>query len=67
MSIENRYATIELKGIKKLYQIGGEEVAALAGITTNIYAGEFAALMNILGCLDRPTTGSYTLDGEEVA
>lgn len=78
MSIENRYATIELKGIKKLYQIGGEEVAALAGITTNIYAGEFAALMgpsgsgkstlmNILGCLDRPTTGSYKLDGEEVA
>jgi len=34
MSIENRYATIELKGIKKLYQIGGEEVAALAGISS---------------------------------
>ncbi len=75
---EDRYATIELKGIRKLYTIGGEEVAALAGITTNIYKGEFAALMgpsgsgkstlmNILGCLDRPTAGSYKLDGQEVA
>ncbi len=66
------------KCIKKLYKIGGETVAALDGITTNIYQGEFAALMgpsgsgkstlmNILGCLDRPTTGSYKLDGQEVA
>ncbi len=75
---DGRYATIELSGIRKLYNVGGEEVAALAGITTNIYKGEFAALMgpsgsgkstlmNILGCLDRPTSGSYKLDGEEVA
>ena len=73
-----RYATIQLSGIKKLYNIGGETVAALNGITTNIYKGEFAALMgpsgsgkstlmNILGCLDRPTMGSYKLDGQEVA
>ncbi len=75
---EKRIATIQLKDIKKLYKIGGETVAALDGITTNIYQGEFAALMgpsgsgkstlmNILGCLDRPTTGSYKLDGQEVA
>ena len=75
---EERYATIQLHGIKKIYHIGGEELAALNGITTNIYKGEFAALMgpsgsgkstlmNILGCLDRPTEGSYKLDGEEVA
>lgn len=75
---EERYATIQLNGIKKIYHIGGEELAALNGITTNIYKGEFAALMgpsgsgkstlmNILGCLDRPTEGSYKLDGEEVA
>ena len=75
---EERYATIQLQGIKKIYHIGGEELAALNGITTNIYKGEFAALMgpsgsgkstlmNILGCLDRPTEGSYKLDGEEVA
>lgn len=73
-----RYATIQLSGIKKLYNVGGETVAALNGITTNIHKGEFAALMgpsgsgkstlmNILGCLDRPTMGSYKLDGQEVA
>jgi putative ABC transport system ATP-binding protein len=70
--------TIQLSGIKKLYQIGDQEVAALDGIDLNIQAGEFVAimgpsgsgkstLMNILGCLDRPTIGSYKLDGEEVA
>ena len=70
--------TIELCGIKKIYKIGGEELAALAGIDLDIHRGEFAALMgpsgsgkstlmNILGCLDRPTCGSYKLDGEEVA
>ena len=69
---------IELSGIKKIYQVGGQEVAALAGIDMNIAKGEFAALMgpsgsgkstlmNILGCLDRPTVGSYKLDGQEVA
>lgn len=69
---------IELSGIKKIYQVGGQEVAALAGINLNIAKGEFAALMgpsgsgkstlmNILGCLDRPTVGSYKLDGQEVA
>ncbi len=78
MTTENRQRTIQLKGIKKLYQIGDQEVAALAGIDLTIYQGEFAALMgpsgsgkstlmNILGCLDRPTAGSYKLDGEEVA
>ncbi|MBR2215913.1 MAG: ABC transporter ATP-binding protein [Selenomonadaceae bacterium] len=70
--------TIQLTGIKKLYKIGKEEVAALNGIDLIIKEGEFAALMgpsgsgkstlmNILGCLDRPTLGSYKLDGEEVA
>ena len=69
---------IELSGIKKIYQVGGQEVAALAGIDLNIAKGEFAALMgpsgsgkstlmNILGCLDRPTVGSDKLDGQEVA
>ena len=70
--------TIQLAGIKKIYQVGDQEVAALAGIDLTIQQGEFAALMgpsgsgkstlmNILGCLDRPTCGSYKLDGEEVA
>ncbi len=75
---DERYITIKLAGVKKIYQVGDQEVAALAGINLDIYKGEFAALMgpsgsgkstlmNILGCLDRPTVGSYKLDGEEVA
>ena len=74
----NKVPTIQLAGIKKIYQVGDQEVAALAGIDLTITQGEFAALMgpsgsgkstlmNILGCLDRPTVGSYKLDGEEVA
>ena len=53
--------TISLRGIRKLYRIGGETLAALDGIDLDIGRGEF------LGCLDRPSEGSYKLDGEEVA
>lgn len=77
-SKDTRHVTIRLSGIRKVYKIGGEELAALDGIDLDIHQGEFAALMgpsgsgkstlmNILGCLDRPSTGSYKLDGEEVA
>ena len=70
--------TIRLRGIKKLYRIGDQEVAALNGINLDIHKGEFVALMgpsgsgkstlmNILGCLDRPSLGSYQLEGKEVA
>lgn len=70
--------SIELSKVTKVYQLGGETVHALAGLTLSISPGEFTAimgpsgsgkstLMNILGCLDRPTNGSYMLDGQEVA
>ena len=69
---------IRLRDIKKIYKMGGQELAALNGINLDIKRGEFAALMgpsgsgkstlmNILGCLDRPTVGSYELEGNEVA
>ena len=69
---------IRLREIKKIYKMGGQELAALNGINLDIKRGEFAAimgpsgsgkstLMNILGCLDRPTVGSYELEGKEVA
>ncbi|EGK57693.1 ABC superfamily ATP binding cassette transporter, ABC protein [Centipeda periodontii DSM 2778] len=78
IAVEQKIPTIRLHGIRKLYRIGGETLAALDGIDLEIGRGEFAALMgpsgsgkstlmNILGCLDRPSEGSYKLDGAEVA
>ena len=70
--------TISLTGVTKVYQMGDQQVHALAGVSLQIMAGDFAAimgpsgsgkstLMNILGCLDRPSSGSYCLDDQEVA
>jgi putative ABC transport system ATP-binding protein len=69
---------IETLELKKVYGIGDAEVAAVNGISMQINAGEFVAimgpsgsgkstLMNILACLDRPTEGQYILDGEDVS
>jgi ABC-type lipoprotein export system ATPase subunit len=71
-------ALIELRDIAKIYDLGEVKVEALKGATLNIEQGEYVALigpsgsgkstlMNTLGCLDRPTHGSYKLAGEEVA
>ena len=70
-------ALIELTNVSKTYDLGEVKVHALRETTLNIEQGEYVALigpsgsgkstlMNTLGCLDRPTTGSYILDGEEV-
>jgi len=71
--------TIHIKGIEKTYVLGEENVVrALAGVDLAIYQGEFVAIMgpsgsgkstmlNLLGCLDRPTAGQYFLDGEDVS
>ncbi|MFN8608385.1 MAG: ABC transporter ATP-binding protein [Vulcanimicrobiota bacterium] len=72
-------ALIELTNIVRTYRsAGGVEVRALRGVNLNIERGEFVSimgpsgsgkstLMNTLGCLDRPTSGSYVLDGRETA
>jgi ABC-type lipoprotein export system ATPase subunit len=69
---------IELRDVEKIYDLGAVQVVALKGATFSIDRGEYLALMgasgsgkstlmNTLGCLDRPTSGSYRLAGEEIA
>ena len=69
---------IQVRDLWKTYELGDVEVQALRGVSTDIRAGEFVAVMgasgsgkstfmNILGCLDRPGRGSYRLDGVDVA
>ena len=69
---------IELRDIRKTFYLGEVVLPVLKGITLNIAKGEMVALtgasgsgkstlMNTLGCLDRPTSGDYSLDGEEVS
>lgn len=69
---------VQLNDVHKTYYMGSETVHAMAGVTLDFEDGVFCAIMgssgsgkstmlNILGCLDRPTKGSYHLVGEEVA
>ncbi|MBX5459946.1 MAG: ABC transporter ATP-binding protein [Steroidobacteraceae bacterium] len=69
---------IALKGVSKTYRLGTEALPALVDVSLELARGELVALtgasgsgkstlMNILGCLDSPTTGDYLLDGENVA
>jgi putative ABC transport system ATP-binding protein len=71
-------ALIEMAGITKVYQMGEEDVQALRGVSLSIQKGEYIAimgpsgsgkstLMNLIGCLDTPSDGSYQLNGHEVA
>ena len=71
-------ALIEVNDLKKQYMMGSEEVWALDGVTLSIEEGDYVAvmgpsgsgkstLMNMLGCLDTPTSGTYYLRGEDVS
>lgn len=73
-----RKEVIRIEGIKKIYQLGSQEVRALDGIDIIIYKNEYVAIMgpsgsgkstmmNILGCLDTATEGVYILNGTDVS
>jgi putative ABC transport system ATP-binding protein len=69
---------IDIRDITKVYQMGDQQVHALSGVTVGMDRGEYVAvmgpsgsgkstLMNLIGCLDTPSDGSYVLNGREVA
>ena len=78
MSEHNARPVIELRAVTKVYQMGDVEVHALSGASVQIHPGEMLAIMgpsgsgkstmmNIIGCLDQPTSGEYLLDGQDVS
>jgi len=69
---------IEMRDLRKVYTMGSNEVHALAGVDAEFLFGQFWAIMgpsgsgkstmlNLLGCLDRPTSGKYELEGQDVS
>ncbi len=71
-------ALIETKKLVKLYDVGDEGIRALEDVSVKIEKGEFVAIMgpsgsgkstfmNIIGCLDQPTSGDYMLDGQKIS
>ena len=70
--------TVRVRGLRKSFESEGAPVRALRGVDFEMQPGEFVAvtgpsgsgkstLMHILGCLDRPTSGTYILDGKDVS
>ncbi len=69
---------IQMEEVTRVFQVGGEEVRALCGVSFSIHRGEWVAivgqsgsgkstLMNVLGCLDTPSSGRYLLNGQDVS
>ena len=75
--MSNSKALLELAGVSRVYRSGDIPVKAIDDVSLNVWPGEFVAimgqsgsgkstLMNVIGCLDQPSSGSYKIDGEEV-
>ncbi|NBC16124.1 MAG: ATP-binding cassette domain-containing protein, partial [Bacteroidetes bacterium] len=78
MEPQSRNPLIDLREVTKIYQMGEQEVRALAGVSVQVYPNEYVAvmgpsgsgkstMMNVIGCLDTPTGGTYLLNGEDVS
>lgn len=76
--MEKASVVIRLEDIYKIYRVGNQEVRALDGVSLSVYKNEYVAimgpsgsgkstLMNILGCLDSPSSGKYVLNGLDVS
>ncbi|KAF6568828.1 ABC transporter ATP-binding protein [Paenibacillus sp. SEL3] len=74
---QSNNTVIEIKELKKRYEVGGQEIQALRSVNLSISEGEFVAIMgpsgsgkstmmNVIGCLDHPDTGKYYLDGYSI-
>ena len=77
-TIDQQRAILVLRDVVKTYEMGDEQIHALSGVSLDLGDNEYVAimgpsgsgkstLMNIIGCLDVPTSGTYSLDGEMVA
>jgi putative ABC transport system ATP-binding protein len=75
---ESTNSVVRLEDVYKTYQLGRQQVQALRGVTISFERGSYWAIMgpsgsgkstmlNLLGCLDRPSTGSYLLEGQDVS
>ena len=78
MNENGRKSVITIKDLTKVYTMGEYKVRALNGVTLSIYEGEFlsimgpsgsgkSTMMNMLGALDKPSSGTYLLDGTDVS
>jgi putative ABC transport system ATP-binding protein len=78
VSVATTVPVIDVRDLHKIYHLGAVDVAAVNGVTLRVNRGEFVAIMghsgsgkstfmNLIGCLDRPTSGEYYLEGENVS